>query len=206
MCAVSDKRHDRGEPSEKDAAPESVTRLLSEWSAGDRDALNRLIPIVYGELRRIAAGHLVHERTGHTLQPTALVHEVYLKLKDRRGIQWRDRGHFYAIAARSMRQILVDNARRKHAAKRQVSEVIETESSEMSRVDLLALDAALDRLAALDPSQIRIVELRFFAGLSIADTATVLEISPATVKREWDLAKAWLLREIERGAAKASNT
>jgi RNA polymerase sigma factor (TIGR02999 family) len=181
--------------------PGEVTRLLLEWKGGDAAALERLLPLVYAELRRIAARHLRHERPGHTLQPTALVHEAYLRLVSAPELEWRDRAHFFGVAARLMRQILVDHARARQRAKRggEVRKVSLDEAPEArvtADVDLLALDEALERLAELDPQQSRVVELRYFGGLTIEETAEVVGVSPATVKREWTLAKAWLRREL----------
>ncbi len=181
--------------------PGEVTRLLLEWKGGDAAALDRLLPLVYAELRRIAARHLRHERPGHTLQPTALVHEAYLRLVSAPELEWQDRAHFFGVAARLMRQILVDHARARQRAKRggEVRKVSLDEAPEArvtADVDLLALDEALGRLADLDPQQSRVVELRYFGGLTTEETAEVVGVSPATVKREWTLAKAWLRREL----------
>lgn len=178
-----------------------VTRLLLNWRGGDSQALGALTPLVYDELRRIARRYLQQERPGHTLQSTALVHEAYLKLIDQ-DVSWQNRAHFFGIAAQFMRRILVDHARAKQADKRgganacRVTLVEGIAAAEQSEVDLVALDSALTRLAAIDPQQGRIIELRFFAGLSIEETAEVLEISPATVKRDWAMARAWLFREL----------
>ena len=178
-----------------------VTALLTEWGHGNANALNELLPLVYTELRRIAAGQLRREREGHTLQPTALVHEVYLRLIDQRQVDWRDRAHFFGAAAQVMRRILVDHARRRHASKRgdglpnlsidQAQDVIASDG-----IPVLALDQALDRLAGLDEDLARIVELRAFGGLTIEEVACVLKVSPTTAKREWRTAKAWLAREL----------
>jgi RNA polymerase sigma factor (TIGR02999 family) len=180
--------------------PETVTALLQRWSAGDEAALDRLLPLVYGELRRLAASFLARERPGHTLQPTAVVHEAYLRLVDQQGVRVEDRGHFLAIAARLMRQILVDHARARDAAKRGgKTRKLTLDDGVISferDPELIALDDALSSLAELDVRQSRIVEMRFFGGLSIEETAEAVGISPATVKREWDSAKAWLRREI----------
>jgi RNA polymerase sigma factor (TIGR02999 family) len=185
-------------------APSSseVTALLVRWSRGDRDALEQLLPLVYAECRRIATRQLRRERPGHTLDPTALVHELYLRLVDQRGATWESRAQFFAIAAGLMRRILVDHARGRHAAKRGGSAVLVSlgataEAAEDPRAaDVLAIDEALERLGAHDPDQRRLVELRFFAGLTVEETAHVLGRSPRTVKREWRLAKAWLHREL----------
>ena len=190
-----------GEPS-----PPDVTRLLLDWSRGDRTALDRLMPLVYDELRALAARSLRSERSAHTLQGTALVHEAYLKLVDQRQVRWQDRAHFFAVAAQVMRRILVDHARRHGAAKRGggvaalALEDVALAAAPGPTVDWVALDRALDRLATLDSRQARIVELRFFGGLTIEETAEVLRVSPATVKNEWSLARAWLHRELQAGS------
>lgn len=175
-----------------------LTQLLHAWQHGDAGAADELVPLVYAELRRIAANRLRSERAGHTLQPTVLVHEAWMRLADQRA-DWQNRGHFFAIAAQAMRRILVDHARRRATAKRgenpvsvAVDDVAHLLPSPMPDERLLALDAALDRLAALDARQAKVVELRFFGGLSVEDTATLLDISPTTVKREWATARAWL--------------
>jgi RNA polymerase sigma factor (TIGR02999 family) len=176
-----------------------VTQLLAEWNQGDAAALDRLLPLVYAELRRIARGYLRHERQSHTLQPTVLVHEAYLKLVGAR-VDWRDRAHFYGVAARLMRQILVDHARKRQAAKRGGSarrvSLAEADAKAAPELDLLAMDDALQRLAERDPDQGRIVELRYFGGLTIEETAEVLGRSPAAIKRDWSMARAWLRREL----------
>jgi RNA polymerase sigma factor (TIGR02999 family) len=182
------------------AEPErEVTALLKDWSGGDRAALERLMPLVYSELRKLAASYLRVERRDHTLQPTALVHEAYLRLVDQRSVNWRNRAHFFGIAAQMMRRILVDHARRRQAAKRDASFYLvrTSDAGEAGRdPELLALDEALSGLEALDARQARIVELRFFGGLTVEETAEVAGVSPATVKREWRTARAWLAREI----------
>ncbi len=178
-----------------------LTRLLEAWQGGDSAAAEKLVPLVYAELRRIAAAKLRGERGGHTLQPTALVNEAWLRLMNQHESGWQNRGQFFAIAAQAMRRILVDYARRRHAAKRGEGEV-PLELDEVARVlvvslpdeRLLALDEALKALAALDARQARIIELRFFGGLSVEETASVLAISPTTVKREWATGRAWLFR------------
>jgi RNA polymerase sigma-70 factor (ECF subfamily) len=179
----------------------SVTALLADWSRGDSSALDQLLPLVYAELRRIAARQLRSERVNHTLQPTALVHEVYLRLVDQRQVDWQDRAHFLGVAAQTMRRILVDHARRHGAQKRgegqqcvSIDDAKEIAASQ--EVPLLALDHALGRLEAVDPELARIVELRAFGGLTIEEAAHVLKVSPSTVKREWRTAKAWLNREL----------
>ena len=175
--------------------------MLRDWNNGDREALDKLIPIVYEELRRQAARYLRRERPGHTLQTTGLIHEAYLRLIDQSSVQWQNRAHFFAISAQLMRRILVDHARSRQAAKRGGSDIkLPLEegmiASEGTEVDLVALDEALERLAGIDPQQGRVVELRFFSGLSVLETAEVLGVSPRTVKRDWNVAKAWLRREI----------
>jgi RNA polymerase sigma factor (TIGR02999 family) len=184
-------------------SPRDITALLGQWQSGDHAALNELTPLVYKELRRLAQSYLNRERPGHTLQGTALVHEAYLRLMDQRQVQWRDRNHFFALSAELIRRILVDHARSKMAGKRggdqvklSLDEGIDLSSSR--DVDLIALDDALQLLARTDPQQSRIVELRYFAGLTIEETAEVLNVSPATVKRDWVVAKAFLKREMVR--------
>jgi RNA polymerase sigma factor (TIGR02999 family) len=180
-----------------------VTALLKDWSGGDREALERLMPLVYGELRKLAASYLRSERLDHTLQPTALVHEAYLRLVDQRSVNWQNRAHFYGIAAQMMRRILVDHARRRRAAKRDAAAYLLRTPAESPAgfrdLELLALDEALRGLEALDARQARIVELRFFGGLNVEETAEAAGVSSATVKREWRTARAWLAREIRPG-------
>ena len=181
--------------------PNQVTQWLLEWSGGDRAALDQLMPAVYAELHRVAVSYLRREQAGHTLQPTALVHEAYLRLVDESRVDWHSRAHFFGAAARLMRQILVDHARRRNAAKRGGGDFRVTLGEANANyappdVDLLALDHALAELAALDAQQGRVVEMRFFGGLSIEETADVLAISPATVKRDWTTAKAFLRRKL----------
>ncbi len=182
-------------------SPEFVTGLLQRAKQGDENAVATLMPIVYDELRKLAGRYLRQERPGQTLQPTALVHEVYLRLLKDADPAWQNRTHFLAIAARSMRQILIERARARRTAKRGGAQARVTFDEGIAvenepAVDLLALDQALERLAAFDPQQARIVELRFFGGLTIEETADALGISPATVKRGWSLARAWLYREM----------
>jgi RNA polymerase sigma factor (TIGR02999 family) len=182
-----------------------VTELLTRWSSGDTSARDALVPLVYNELRRIARRCLSGQRSDHTLQPTALVHEAYLRLVRYDAIDWRDRAHFFALAAQIMRQILVDHARKQTAIKRggNAVTIVVDESSAIAKQtshDLLALDDALKQLASLDPRQSQIVELRFFGGLSIEETAQAVNISPATTKREWATARLWLLNEMHSGA------
>lgn len=178
-----------------------VTQLLADWRGGDDDALARLIPVVYQELRRVARAHLRREGSDHTLQTTALVHEAYLRLVGLKRMTLENRTHFFAMAARLMREILVDHARRKNAIKRGGGLTVVglegvTSSGQDAIVDVLALDTALTDLAALDERLSRVVELRFFAGLSIADTSEALRVSSATVERDWTVAKAWLLQRL----------
>lgn len=178
-----------------------VTNLLIQWSRGNRQALDQLTPLVYHELRQMAKRHLRLERPGHTIESTALVHEAYLKLFDQTRVAWNDREHFFAVASQVMRQILVSYARARGALKRGAGQTVlafddSIAAPEWRGVELIALDDALKSLTQLDPQQGRIVELRFFSGLSIESTANVLGISPATVKRDWSVARAWLYREL----------
>ncbi|MBZ5556414.1 MAG: sigma-70 family RNA polymerase sigma factor [Acidobacteriia bacterium] len=179
-----------------------VTRLLEDWSQGNRGALDDLMPLVHAELHRLARGYLARERRGHTLQPTALINEAYLKLVGERNMQWQGRAHFIAVAAQLMRFILVDHARRKGGQKRGGSAVRVTfdEGLEVAAnarsAELLELDDALNRLAAQDPRKGSIAELRYFGGLSVEETAEALQVSVATVMRDWRLTRAWLQREL----------
>ena len=185
--------------------PGEVTRLLIAWNAGDPSAVERLMPLVYAELREIAERQFRRERAGHTLQPTAVVHEAYFRLVDQTRVTWKNRGHFFAIAAQAMRRILIDYARGRDAEKRggredRVTLDVGIASPEPADdIDLLALDEALVRLKDLDEPQARIVELRFFGGLSIEETAEAMETSASSVKREFRSARAWLFRELGRG-------
>jgi len=178
--------------------------MLAEWSdSGDRQALDQLIPVVYDELRRQASRYLQRERHGHTLQTTALVHEAYVRLIDQAGVRWQNRAHFFAIAAEMMRRILVDHARRRGAAKRGGDALKLTLNEDLNAsgerdLDLISVDEALTKLAALDQQQARVVELRFFGGLNVEETAEVLGISARTVKRDWQVAKSWIRRELRR--------
>ena len=179
-----------------------VTELLVAWSRGSQGAQGQLIEIVYGELKQLAKAYLRRECPNHSVAATALVHEAYLKLVDQRRVQWQNRSHFFGIAAQAMRRILVDHARAKHATKRAGGELkVEPNQQEppaiTSDVDVLALDEALSRLDAVEPRWSHLVELRFFGGLTVGETASVLEVSPATVKRDWSLARAWLYRELQ---------
>lgn len=198
----------------------SVTQLLADWGNGNEKALAELMPLVYGELRRLAQSHLRRERPDHTLQRTALVHEAFIRLINQKDVNWQGRSHFLSLASRLMRRILVDHARAKLAAKRgdgavavDLDEAIAALDAEDAqawaggagliaddgdKVDLVALNDALARLEEMDPQQGKIVELRYFGGLTIEETADVLSISPATVKRDWAVAKAWLRRELDR--------
>jgi len=182
-----------------------VTQLLIEWSKGDSQALADLMPMVYNELRRLAVGYMRRERADHTLQPTALVHEAYLQLIRQDRVQWKNRAHFFAIAAKQMRRITVKHARWHHTQKRGGQAVHLTLDEQLiggtaaKVVEILALDEALERLMAFDPRQGRIVELRFFGGLTIEEVAASMELSSATVKREWRMARAWLRHEMASG-------
>jgi len=184
-----------------------INRLLADWGHGDQDAREALIPLVYEELRRLARRRLWRERPDHTLQSAALVNEAYLRLVRQEAPQWQNRTHFFGVAAQLMRHILVDHARKHLAAKRgagapRLSFDPEIALPQKPELDLIALDSALNKLAGLDPQQSRLIELRFFGGLSIEETALVLGISPATVKREWATARAWLQRELKKDAPK----
>lgn len=182
-------------------SPKDVTKLLADWSHGDREALDKLMPLVYAELRRVASHYLRRERAGDTLQTTALVHDAYLRLVDQKDVHWENRAHFFSIAAEAMRRILVEHARRHRAAKRgggacKVSLDEAVGWPEQRAVDLVALDDALTSLTAIDSQKSRIVELRFFGGLTMEEIAQVLGVSLATVERGWHIAKLWLRREI----------
>jgi RNA polymerase sigma factor (TIGR02999 family) len=181
---------------------EPVSELLAQWRAGDEESLRRLVPLVYNELRRLAHCYLRRERPAHTLQTTALVHEAYLRLMKQPPTDLENRAHFFGVCANLMRQILVQYARRRNAAKRGAGNKLTLDDAMRAvtnrSIDVIALDDALNGLAELDPQQSRIVELRFFSGLSIEETSEVLGISPATVKRHWTTARAWLYDEIRR--------
>jgi RNA polymerase sigma-70 factor, ECF subfamily len=189
-----------------DQAPkkQDITQLLIAWSDGRREALDDLMPIVYADLRRLAGGYMRREAADHALQPTALVHEAYVRLIDQKQVKWRNRAHFFAVAAGMMRRILVDNARRRRAEKRGGNwERVTLAGDEIAAngeadIDVLSLHEALERLAEFDPQQERIVEFRYFGGLTIEETAEVVGISPATVVREWTIAKAWLRADLSR--------
>ena len=183
-----------------------VTGLLLAWQRGDDKAADELVPLVYAHLRSIAANRLHAERDGHTLQPTALVHEAWLRLMRQHGADWQNRSQFYAIAAQIMRRILVDHARRRLASKRgdgaamlDIDELADVIASPMPDDRLVSLNTALEQLSVLDERQARVVELRFFGGLSVEETADVLTLSPTTVKREWATARAWLFRAVQDG-------
>ena len=186
-------------------SPPDVTALLGDWSRGNRTALNQLLPLVYAELRRVAARQLRNERADHTLQPTALVHEAYIRLVDQRQGDWQNRAHFFGVAAQVMRRILVDHARRHGASKRgegvrcvSIDEAKDVAAAS-NDIPIVALDYALDRLEKVDSALAKIVELRAFGGLTIEEAAHVLSVSPSTVKRDWRTAKAWLNRELGSG-------
>lgn len=190
------------------ASSERVSKLLLNWGKGDQGAREALIPLVYDELRRLARRYLRRERPDHTLQSAALVNEAYLRLIRQEHPQWQNRAHFFGVAAQLMRHILVDHARNRAAAKRGAGAPRLTLDPDVALpqerdVDLIALDDALNQLAALDPQQSRLVELRFFGGLSIEETSVVLGVSPATVKREWATARAWLQREMRNKETRA---
>ena len=180
----------------------AITDLLQDWHEGQPGALERLVPVVLTELRRIARAHLRSERPNHTLQPTALVHEAYLRLVQQRNLKFQNRNQFFAVAARLMRRVLVDHARRRAAVRRDPGATLVFRDAARTReaecVDVLALNQALTRLAEVDPRQSEIVELRYFGGLSVEETGDVLGLSPATIKREWSLARLWLYQELRR--------
>lgn len=184
--------------------PREITLLLQAWSDGDESVLDSLMPLVYGELRRQAARYLYKERSGHTLQTTALIHEAYLRLIGNTHVEWQNRSHFFAIASQAMRRILVDHARTRHREKRGgAAENLPLDAADNiglpeKSVDLLALDEALERLALLDRRQVKVVELRYFSGLSNDETAEVLGVSNATVRNDWSMARAWLKQEISK--------
>ena len=188
-------------------SPKQVTQLLVDWSHGDQSALDQLMPLVYDELRRLAHRHMARERGQHTLQTTALVNEAYLRLVEQKDVHWQNRAHFFAIAAQMMRRILIDYARKRGYAKRGggAPHVPLDEAAVLSEeraADLIALDEALNSLAALDEQQCRVVELRFFGGLTIEETAAVLGLSVDKVKREWSTAKAWLAKQMSEGSSR----
>jgi RNA polymerase sigma factor (TIGR02999 family) len=187
-----------------DTSPD-LTQLLLAWSGGDREALEELTPLVYRELKKLAGSYLRRERAGHTLQPTALAHEAYIKLIDQQSVRWRNRAHFFGIAAQAMRRILVDHARARLAGKRgsggavvSLDEAVDV--SEQRADELIALDEALKRLTQIDSNKGRVVELKYFGGMTLEETAEVLGVSRATVIREWRMAKAWLYGELKKGS------
>lgn len=184
------------------SSPHGITQLLIDWSKGDQAALEKLMPLVYSELRRLAGNYLRRERAEHTLQPTALVNEAYLKLVHQKNAKWQNRAHFFGISAQLMRRILVDHARQHQAVKRggsaqqRISITSVEKFAQQPQVDLLALNEALDELSKIDPQQSQIVEMKFFGGLSIEEIAEVLSIGHATVERDWKMARAWLRRQL----------
>ncbi|HEU0172635.1 MAG TPA: sigma-70 family RNA polymerase sigma factor [Blastocatellia bacterium] len=188
-------------------SPNEITERLIAWGAGDRAALDHLLPIVYQELRRMAGHYLRQESPGHTLQPTALVHEAWLRLIDQTRVNWRNRAQFFGVAAQMMRRILVDHAKTKHREKRG-GDAVKLSLDEMINLsreraaDLIALDDALDALTRIDERKSRVVELRYFGGFSVEESAQILEVSPETVMRDWKIAKAWLYQQIRREAGK----
>jgi RNA polymerase sigma factor (TIGR02999 family) len=195
--------HNDEPPSSKATSGADVTQLLKRWRKGSREAEAALMERVNGELRRLAAAYMRRERVGKTLQPTAVVNEAYIRLLPQRGVSWENRAHFFGIAAKMMRRVLVDHARRKKAAKRDAGPAdpvsisgVPSPAREADQVDVLALNEALSALAQIDPRQAEIVEMRYFAGLTVEEVAEVLDISDATVKREWATAKMWLRRQM----------
>lgn len=186
-------------------SPQELTQLLVAWSNGEKDALDQLIPLVYSELHRLAHRHMARENRGHPLQSTALVHEAYQRLVNLKDVNWQNRAHFFAVSAQVMRRILVDYARSRRYSKRggewrhvPLNEAVAVFPNR--RTDIVALDDALRTLADIDPRKARVVEMRFFGGLSVNETAEVLDVSPETVLRDWRLAKVWLLRELSEGS------
>jgi RNA polymerase sigma factor (TIGR02999 family) len=183
---------------------QEVTGLLAELKLGHKDALDRLMPLVYRELRRVAGRQMRGERVGHTLQPTALVHEAFLRLVEQDHVDWQSRAHFFAAAAQLMRHLLVDHARRRGAGKRGIpvtlkEEILQPGSPADQTEEILAVDQVLERLATLDPRQARVVELRYFGGLSVEETAEAMGIAPRTVKLDWTMAKGWMREQLEAG-------
>jgi len=193
-----------------DLPPHQVTQLLQAWSNGQQDALDRLVPMVYGELHRLASSYMARERPDHILQTTALVNEAYLRLVDTTQANWRDRAHFFAACSQVMRRILVDWARNRQSLKRGAGvrplELEEAVAAGVAGLDMVALDDALTALAALDPRKGQVVEMRFFGGLSVEETAAVLKTSPETVMRDWKFAKSWLRRELVKEAPLGNRT
>jgi RNA polymerase sigma-70 factor, ECF subfamily len=191
------------------SSTQQVTQLLVDWSNGDQAALDQLLPLVQDELRRLASSYMRHERPGHTLQTSALINEAYFRLIDQKSVHWRNRAHFFGVAAQLMRRILIDHARSHCTAKRggDAKHVSFDETALISKeksIELLALDEALERLAAFDPRKARIVELRFFGGLNLEETAEALGVSSPTVQREWRAGRAWLRRMLSEGGQDAS--
>ncbi len=185
---------------------DQITRLLNNWSEGDNDALERLIPLVYDELRKMARGYLKKQPAGHTLQSTELIHEAYLKIAQGKTKHWQDRSHFFGVAATAMRHILVDYARAKHREKRggwqnRITLAEDAFGTREISKEIVALDDALNQLALLDARKVNVVEMKFFGGLKVEEIAGVLKISPETVYRDWSFAKTWLLREISNGGS-----
>lgn len=188
-------------PDSVDTSPSDITRLLMEAANGRADAMEALLPLVYGELKRLADGHMRKERVDHTLGSTGLVHEAYMRLVDSASIDWQGRAHFFAVASRAMRRILVDHARRRTAQKRSRQQAVSLDDIAVGAVEppsdeVLAVDEALERLARQDERAARLVELRYFAGFSIEEAAELLSVSPATAKRDWAFARAWLAKEL----------
>ena len=195
----------KSEKTGSDPGSRAITAMLREWEGGNREALEELMPLVYNELHQQAARYLKRERVDHTLQPTALINDAFLKLVGQRNANWESRNHFFAIASQAMRRILIDHARARHQEKRggpdvtvALDDVEFVSGGKEQNVDLLSLDQALDRLAHIDEQQVRIVELRYFGGLSLEETASALGISRATVVRDWSVAKTWLRRELTK--------
>jgi RNA polymerase sigma-70 factor, ECF subfamily len=189
---------------------DDISTLLRAWRDGDQTALERLTPAVYGELHRLAGRYMKRERPGHSLQTTALVNEAYLRLVDYKRMQWHDRAHFFAVASQLMRRILVEHARRHNLKRGGGLQRVSLEGVALvgreAATDLVALDDAMNALARLDPRKVQVVEMRFFGGLSVEETAAVLKVAPVTVMRDWSTAKAWLYRELTRGKGDGSET
>ena len=189
---------------------DDISKLLRAWTDGDQNALEGLTPIVYDELRRLAHRYMRRERTGHSLQTTALVNEAYMRLVDYKRMQWQNRAHFFAVSAQLMRRILVDHARRHNVKRGGGAQHVSLEEAVLvsagRAADLVALDDAMNALARLDPRKVQVVEMRFFGGLSVEETAEVLKVSPVTVRREWSTAKVWLYRELAGGTSDGLGT
>jgi RNA polymerase sigma-70 factor (ECF subfamily) len=204
-----------GGPHSEDPGRDEISALLRAWTGGDQHALQELTPIVYGELRRLARYYMKGERPGHSLQTTALVHEAYTRLVDYKRMQWNDRAHFFAVSAQLMRRILVERARRhnlkrgggvRHVSLEEAAALIGGGETSEPEADLVALDLALNALAKIDPRKVQVVEMRFFGGLSVEETAEVLKLSSVTVKRDWRAARSWLYRELTGGKADGPET